>query len=212
MVVKQVDLVHVEDAPVGGGDEARLKAAAAGADGLLDVQRAYEPVFGCAHGQVNDAHLAGYGRSFLSVRAERLGIVRVATVRAATDDGDLRQQGGEGADSGGLGGALLAANQHAADAGVDGVQDERPLHRRLADDGGEGKARLASVRPEPVEGLRRFSSHALSHTPLRQKLPGQPGSGRCSQGVGGLRALMPEQGQGNTRRQQGPHQELPRPW
>ena len=162
VVVEQVHLVHVEDAPVGGGNQPGLEAAAAGADGLLDVQRTHEAVLGCAHGQVNDAHLAGYGRGFFSVRAEWLGIVRVATVRAATDDRDFRQQARQGAHGGGLGGALLAANQHAADAGVHSVQDERPLHRGLADDGGEGKARLASVSPEPVEGLRKFSSHAPS--------------------------------------------------
>ena len=37
VVVEQVDFVHIQDAAVGGGDEARLKAAVAGFDGLFDV-------------------------------------------------------------------------------------------------------------------------------------------------------------------------------
>ena len=57
------------------------------------------------------------------------------------DDVDFRQQEGQGAGGRALGRAALAADQHAADLGVDGVQDQRTLHALLADDGGEGKMR-----------------------------------------------------------------------
>ena len=61
MVVEQVHLIDVEDAPVGGGDEAGLEDPVAGLDGFLDIERTHQPVFGGAHGQVHDRYLSDHG-------------------------------------------------------------------------------------------------------------------------------------------------------
>ena len=50
VVVEQIYLVDIEDAPMGGGDQPGLEAASAGLDGLLDVQGANQAVFGGTHG------------------------------------------------------------------------------------------------------------------------------------------------------------------
>ena len=128
MVVQQVDLVDVEDTAVGGGDESGFETAAAGLDGLLDVQRPHQPVLGGAHRQVDDADLSGNGGSVFSRRlaplAQSLPVLGRAAVGAAAQDGDLGQQVGQGTDGSGLGRALLATDEHAAYTGVDGVQDQ----------------------------------------------------------------------------------------
>ena len=54
------------------------------------------------------------------------------------NDIDFGQKGSEGPGRGRFAGAAFAADENAADAHVDGVQDERQLHHVLADDSGEG--------------------------------------------------------------------------
>ena len=66
-------------------------------------------------------------------------LVGIAAEAAVGDHLDLGQQRGQGAGRGGLGRAALAADQHAADLRIDGVQDQGALHALLADDGGKGK-------------------------------------------------------------------------
>ena len=63
----------------------------------------------------------------------------IAVVAAARDRLHRRQQGGEGADGGGLAGAAVPEHQHAADAGVGGGDQQGQLHLVLADDGGKRK-------------------------------------------------------------------------
>ena len=131
---------------MGGGDEAGFKAAGPGLDGLLDVQGADQPVLGGAHRQLHNPHLPDHRRIIVAPRlaplAKALPGVGGATVRTALEDGYLWQQGGQGAYRRGLGGPLLAADQHPADLGVDGVEQQGPLHRGLPDYGGEGEAGL----------------------------------------------------------------------
>jgi hypothetical protein len=71
--------------------------------------------------------------------AEQVSAPRAAGEAAAIDHLDLRKQPGEGSHGGGLGGAALAPDQHATDGRVDGVEDERHLHRLLAHQRGEGE-------------------------------------------------------------------------
>ena len=144
MVVKEVDLVHVEDVAVGLGEHARLEALRPGAQGRLDVDSADDPVFGGVDGQLDDAHLPRVGGQLPMLRipepavgAERVTIVWIAAEVAALDDRVLGQQLRQRAHRGGLAGALLAADEHPADRGHDGVEDQRQLHRLLADDGRE---------------------------------------------------------------------------
>ena len=143
VVVEQVDFVNVEDAPVGGGDEARLEVFGAGFDGLFNVQGADQAILGGAHGEVNDAYLAGGGGAAASglaaPGADFLGRAGGAAVGAARHDRHFGQQGGQGAHGGAFGGAFFAAHQDAADAGVDGVEEQRPFHRGLPHNGGEGE-------------------------------------------------------------------------
>ena len=73
-----------------------------------------------------------------AVVAQRIEAAGIAGERAVGHHLDLGQERGQGARRGGLGGAALAADQHAADAVADGVQDQGALHALLADDGGEG--------------------------------------------------------------------------
>ena len=50
MVSEQVDFIHVEDAAVRFGEEARFKDTLAVGDGSLEIERAEEALFGCADG------------------------------------------------------------------------------------------------------------------------------------------------------------------
>ena len=139
VVLEQIDLVDVEIAAVGAGQQAGLKGFFAAGEGALDVEGADDAVLGGAEGEVDDG-----GRALDDVAGGELGPggdvgVGGAVDRAAGDGADVGQEGGEGADGGGLAGAAVAEDEHAADAGVDGGQDERALHLLLADDGGEGK-------------------------------------------------------------------------
>ena len=111
----------------------------------LQVQRADHAVLGRAERQVDHRHRrhAALQRAVRLLAAIRrssgLGSPGSQPIAAARDDAHLRQQRGERADGGGLAGAAIAEDQHAADAGIDGGDQEGQLHLVLADDGGEGK-------------------------------------------------------------------------
>ena len=144
VVVKQVDFVNVQDAAVGGRQQARLKAAAALADSRLDVQRAHDRLFGGADGEFDQAHAATGGYRGVAHAEVAGGERRAGRAGVGAAGGHVKrgQQRGERAGGGGLGCALFAANQNAADSGVDGVEDEREFHPLLPDDGGEGEVRV----------------------------------------------------------------------
>ena len=144
VVVQQVDLVHVQQAAVGRRQHARLEVALAALDGLLDVQRADHAVLGGADRQVDEAGAAGGHRQHFAGLDARPALVAVgrrhvgvAAEVAVGHDLDFGQQEGQGAGRRALGRAALAADQHAADLRMDGVEDERSLHALLADDGGK---------------------------------------------------------------------------
>jgi hypothetical protein len=130
VVVEEVDLVDVEDAPVGAGQEPRLVLDPAVGERALQVERAEDPVLGGAHGQFDQAHRAGLdpgpGRE-RTVRGERRGLGRIAGEAVARDDVDGRQHVGQGPHGGGLRGALLAPHEDPAD-----------LRRHRGQDQGEG--------------------------------------------------------------------------
>lgn len=67
----------------------------------------------------------------------RFGGVAVET--AVRDDLDGGQEGCQGAGGGGFGGAAFAADEDAADARVNRIEDEGAHHALLPDNGGEGK-------------------------------------------------------------------------
>ena len=65
VVAEQVDLVDVEDAPVGRGEQAGLERAGAGAQGALEVQAADDAVLGRPDRQVHQRDRARTGRGVL---------------------------------------------------------------------------------------------------------------------------------------------------
>ena len=92
MVVQQVDLVDVEDAPVRRGQQTGLVADLARTQGLLQVQRTDHAVLGSAHGQLDEPGRSRDGTEVgvRPVRAERVRVVRVAAEPAAGHHGDRR--------------------------------------------------------------------------------------------------------------------------
>ena len=124
VIVEQVDLVDVEQAPVGGGQHARLEVALAFLDRLLDIQRAHHPVFGGRDGQVDkggaaelDGELFAAGSALPAFGAPGGWAVRVAAEAAVGDDVDFGQQGRQGPGGRRLARSPLAANQNARRCG-----------------------------------------------------------------------------------------------
>ena len=119
MVGQQVHLVDVEHAAVGCGQQAGLEGGAALRERGRQVERAGEAVLARPDGQLDEAGAARLGvlRVSFGVGARGVGRIGGAGEPAADDDALRGQDVGEGAHEGRLGGALLAAHQHAADAG-----------------------------------------------------------------------------------------------
>jgi len=145
VVIKQVDLIHVQQPAIRRSQHARLEVPLAVLDGLLDVQRAHDSVFRRADGQVDEAGAPGChgqrlaaGQPVAAVVAEGVLAVRLAREGTVRHHLNLGQQGCQGPRGGGFGRAALAANEHPADAAADGIQDEGPLHLVLAHDGCKG--------------------------------------------------------------------------
>ncbi len=131
VVVEQVDLVDVEDAPVGAGQQAGLVLHLAVRQRALQVQRAEDAVLGGADRQFDEPDGPRLGGGVHRERAVRRGgprVVRIGGETVPRHDVDGRQHGGERAHRGRLGGALLAPDQHAADLGGDGGEDQRQPH------------------------------------------------------------------------------------
>ncbi|OBG54893.1 hypothetical protein A5669_19290 [Mycolicibacterium fortuitum] len=94
VVVQQVDLIDVEHAAVGTGQQARRESVLTVAEHLLQIQRPDHPVLGCADRQFHQP-----------------GVVV-----------DRRQDSRQAAYRSGFRGPLLPADQHSADLGVNRAQ------------------------------------------------------------------------------------------
>ena len=145
VVVQQVHFVDVQNPPVGRGQQARLEMLLAALDGLFQVDGAQEPVLGGAQGQVHHRHgpvPAGQDLALITALpagvAHQLGQFRVAVKRAARHHGDGGQQLRQPPGRGGLGRALLTPDQHPADEGIDGVEDQGQLQPLLPHQGRKG--------------------------------------------------------------------------
>ena len=120
MIMQQVDLVDVEDAAVGGGEQAGLVGHLAGCPGPACRSRA--PITRSSLAPDRQLDQPGRTRRWTrpcraAVRAGRVGVGRVAAEPAALDDREVGEHVGQRPDHGGLGRALLAADQDAADLG-----------------------------------------------------------------------------------------------
>ncbi len=149
VIVQQVYLVHVEEAPVGGGQHAGLELFLAGLDRHLDVQRTDDAILGRADRQVHESGpVLAHGQRFppayalAAVVAQSLRAVGITMEGTVGNNLDLGQQSGQRAGCRRLGRASLATDQHATDSGADGIEDQPRFHRFLADDGCEGKDSL----------------------------------------------------------------------
>ncbi len=146
VVVEKIDLVDVKNVAIGLGEDPWFKAPGAGAQRGLDVDRADDAILGGVDRQLDDAHPALVRRQHAGVvetnpalGAKGLAVVWIAPEMAAFDHVVLRQQPGKRPHGGRLASALLAADEHPADRGHDGVEDQGQLHRVLAHDRREGE-------------------------------------------------------------------------
>src|SRR5579883_134907 len=136
VVREQVDLVHVEDPAVGPGQKTRLKPLLAPAESPLEVEGAHDPVFRGAQGE---RHEGGRSLLHLDLAAQLAGVQGIAPRRAVPVGGERRQEGRQGAGGAGLGRPAPPHDEHAADPGIDGGEEERELHALLPHDGGKGE-------------------------------------------------------------------------
>ena len=90
-------------------------------------------------GASRPAALAPRGTALAALGAPGGRAVGVAAETAIGHDLHFGQQRGQRAGGGRLGGAALAADQHAADARVDGIQHQAAPHALLSDNRGEGE-------------------------------------------------------------------------
>ncbi len=140
VVMEQIDLVDVQNAPVRGGQQPRLERLHALRQRPLDVEGADQPVLGGADGQLHHARGPRSSAALVRpVRARRVGREGVAGEPATRHHRDLRQQRGQRTHRGRLGGALLAAHQHTADGRRHRVQQQREPQVVLTDNGRERK-------------------------------------------------------------------------
>ncbi len=180
VVGQKVHLVDVQDAAVRRRQQPRLEGAPPLAQGALEVECAEDAVLGRPERQVDERHRRLGGAALGAggaVRAVRPGGVGVAAERAALDRAQRRQQGAQGAGGGALGRPLLAADQHAAEARVDGAQQQRRLERILTDQGAE-RVFHGSLPPLAFRARRAPPASPRSATAPAAAPPAPPRSAR----------------------------------
>src|SRR3990172_7999496 len=148
VVIKQVYFVNVEQTAVGGGKHTRLEVTFPFLDGLFDIKRAYHAIFRRGDGQVHKggcSHVSGdvlsYSEAFLAFGAPGGRSVRIAAEAAIINDFHAGKQGRQCPRCGGFCSAAFTADQDAADAGVNSVQDEGASHALLSYDCSKWKNR-----------------------------------------------------------------------
>jgi hypothetical protein len=170
VVIQQIDLVHVQDAPVGCGENARLEAPLALLDGALDIQRAHDTVLRRADGEVHEAGTPACPRQCLScltsleaLGAPRRWLIGVTAKGAIGDHFDLGQQRGQRTGSGRFCRAALAPDEHTADLGMNGIQYQSAFHALLPNDSSKRESKWHSHQPRsPL-----YRNHGESEAPHR---------------------------------------------
>ena len=145
MVVQEIDLVHVEEVPVGPREDAAFELALSGAQDVFDIEAARDPVLGGVQGELDDGHASRTALQFppfifLQTRgAHETGVVRAA-VELASGGCHLGEDGPQGPDRGGFRGSLLSFDEDAADGGIHDVEEKCAFHLFLSDDPDEREA------------------------------------------------------------------------
>ena len=67
MVIQQIHLIHIEQPPVGLGQQTRFKGAHPFAEGFFDVDRSAETILRGSKRQIHHRHLARFGRQRLAL-------------------------------------------------------------------------------------------------------------------------------------------------
>jgi hypothetical protein len=147
VVGEKIDLVDVQNAPVRGGEQPRLKGAPPFPQGALEIECPQHAIFRGAQRQVNERDRGLYYGSLRQRRTMRTfgpGGDRIAVERAAGDEPQRRQQGGQGAGRGAFGRAFLAADQHTPDARMNRIEEQCGLQLLLSDQGCKRKVQGAT--------------------------------------------------------------------
>src|SRR6266851_1010248 len=125
---------------------------------LLGVDGADHAVLRGVDGELDHAHAALVGRQDAggieaapAVGAQRLPVGGITAEMATLDHLVLGKEPGQCAHGGRLAGPLLAPDEDAADRRHDGVEDQRQLHRLLADDCCEGEAVAVELYAHPIK-------------------------------------------------------------
>ena len=147
VVFQQVDLIDVEKATVGLGQQPWLKDLLATGHEPLEVERTQNAIFGGAQGEVHHRHGDAFGArlGFRAARAtgagwaQARGRIRWALVWAAGHHLDGGQHGRQCSHGGGLARAAIAEDEHATNEWVGGCKQQAELHFLLGHHGHEGE-------------------------------------------------------------------------
>jgi hypothetical protein len=146
MVFEEIDLVDIEVAAMRAGEEAGLVGFFTAREGAFQVECADDPIFGGAEREINDGDGSLMGSELFAGCFAGEAVVAfpafgewIASVAAARDDGHGREESGEGADGGGLGGAAMPEDENPTYRRVDRGQQDGPLHLILPDNRREGE-------------------------------------------------------------------------
>ncbi len=174
VVPEKIHLVHIEDPAMRGGQQPRLVRLHALAERPFQIQRPREPVLGRSDRQLDQRggplrDRQPGGRVVRTVRALRVRCFRIAGEPAAPHHLKSRQQPGQRPHGGGLGGALLAAHEHAADGRTHRVQQQREPQIVHADHGGEriGGGHRLITPPGDSAGEGRWNGELTRRPPGR---------------------------------------------
>ncbi len=120
MIVQEVDLVDVEQAAVGGGQQPGAQRCDAFGERPVEVDRPGHPILGGSHRQLHHPHRPGHRRGLGGMRAVRavgVGCDRVAGEPASRHHAQGWEQGRKPPHRRRLGSALLPADEHPTDGG-----------------------------------------------------------------------------------------------
>ena len=172
MIVEQVHLIHIQQAAVGLGQQARLKGPNPLTERFFDVDRAAQAIFRGPQGEIHHGHLAFLGGELLSLlvpeahlAALEVGVRGGAVVGVAGHHVDLGEQVGEGSNRGGFARAPVSHDHHPANARIDHVEQKGQLHLLLPHDGSEREdSALAGLSHGRItgEGSDCFTGSRLS--------------------------------------------------
>ena len=153
MIVKEIDLVHIQDISIGIGQYPRFKGSFAFADRRLDVQRTDDAILSGADRKFNDLHRQKLNLGLLMIilfvaliapsgRSPRI-VVEPAAFNAAARRQEICQRPYRRR----FCRSFLALNQYPAQPRVDDIQNQRFFHVLLPDNGGERKRILSFHKP-----------------------------------------------------------------